>query len=255
MATREEMLDRIRRALGRPQTGRPGVVTDARSLPPARLDGVMPPIEKPDYLPKFEAELEKLAGATYRAANAAQLDETLRSIVGDSSAVVLSRNPVLKQLRLAEKLRAWGAAVEEWPEKVGDPEPGRRAEAGAEAERSEAFKGASFQARVGITGVDCVLAETGSLVLTSRTEGSQLASLAPPVHVALYRESQVAASLDDVLEALNLSGGPAAPDGGRSVVFITGTSRTADIEQVLIRGVHGPREVHAILVGEACLGL
>ena len=244
MATREEMLDRIRRALGRPQTGRPGVVTDARSLPPARLDGVMPPIEKPDYLPKFEAELEKLAGATYRAANAAQLDETLRSIVGDSSAVVLSRNPLLKQLRLAEKLRAWGVAVEEWPEK-----------AGAEAERNAAFKEASFQARVGITGVDCVLAETGSLVLTSRTEGSQLASLAPPVHVALYRESQVAASLDDVLEALTLSGGPLAPDGGRSVVFITGTSRTADIEQVLIRGVHGPREVHAILVGEACLGL
>jgi len=245
MATREEMLDRIRRALGRPQTGRPGVVTDARSLPPARLDGVMPPIEKPDYLPKFEAELEKLAGATYRAANAAQLDETLRSIVGDSSAVVLSRNPLLKQLQLAEKLRAWGVAVEEWPEK---------SEAGGGG-RNAAFKEASFQAQVGITGVDFVLAETGSLALTSRTEGGQLASLAPPVHVALYRESQVAASLDDVLEALTLSGGPLAPDGGRSVVFITGTSRTADIEQVLIRGVHGPREVHAILVGEACLGL
>src|SRR5437867_1469613 len=244
MATREEMLDRIRRALQRPQTGKAGAMADPRSLPPARLDGVMPPIEKPDYLPKFEAELEKLAGATYRAANAAQLDETLRSIVGDSSAVVLSRNPLLKQLQLAEKLRAWGVAVEEWPEK---------SEAGGG--RNAAFKEASFQAQVGITGVDFVLAETGSLALTSRTEGGQLASLAPPVHVALYRESQVAASLDDVLEALTLSGGPLAPDGGRSVVFITGTSRTADIEQVLIRGVHGPREVHAILVGEACLGL
>jgi L-lactate dehydrogenase complex protein LldG len=244
MVTREEMLDRIRRALGRPQTGRLGAVTDAGSLPPARLEGVMSPIERADYLPKFEAELEKLAGATYRAANAAQLDETLRSIIGNSSAVVLSRNPLLKHLRLAEKLRAWGVAVEEWPEK---------AEADDAAGGNAAFKEASFQARVGITGVDFVLAETGSLVLTSRTEGSQLASLAPPVHVALYRESQVAASLDDILEALNLSGGPLAPDGGRSVVFVTGTSRTADIEQVLIRGVHGPRVVHAILVGEACL--
>src|SRR5437016_5841529 len=153
MATREQILDRVRRALQRPQTGKDGTVTvedtepsrsDAGSLPPPRLESVMPPIARADYLPKFEGELQKLAGATYRAANAAQLDETLRSIVGDSSAVVLSRNPLLKQLRLAEKLRAWGAAVEEWAEK---------AEAGADAERNAAFKEASFQARVGITGV------------------------------------------------------------------------------------------------------
>jgi L-lactate dehydrogenase complex protein LldG len=243
MATREEMLDRVGRALGRPQAGGPAAPTDARSLPPARLEGVMPPMEKADHLARFEAELEKLAGATYRAANAAVLDQTLRSIIGNSSTVLLSRNPLLKQLQFGEKLRAWGVAVEEWPE---------TGEAGTDTGRNT-FREGRFHAQVGITGVDFVLAETGSLVLTSRTEGSQLASLAPPVHVALYRESQVAGSLDDVLEALNLSGGPLAPDGGRSVVFITGTSRTADIEQVLIRGVHGPREVHAILVGEACL--
>ena len=98
------------------------------------------------------------------------------------------------------------------------------------------------------------LVEDGSkVILTSRTEGAQLASLAPPVHVALYRESQVLASLDDVLERLKEAGGPLSPDPGRSVVFVTGPSRTADIEQVLIRGVHGPREVHAILIGEPCL--
>ena len=205
----------------------------------------MPPIEKADQLPRFEAELQKLAGATYRAANGEQLEQSLRSIINNVHAtrVVLSRNPLLKQLQFAEKLRAWGVAVKEWPE---------TGEAGADTGRNT-FRQASFQAQVGITGVDFVLAETGSLVLTSRTEGSQLASLAPPVHVALYRESQVAGSLDDVLEALSFSDGPLVPNGGRSVVFITGTSRTADIEQVLIRGVHGPREVYAILVGEACL--
>jgi len=90
-------------------------------------------------------------------------------------------------------------------------------------------------------------------VVTSLTEGAQLASLAPPVHVALYRRSQLVASLDEVLERLPGASDPDLALPGRSVVLITGTSRTADIEQILIHGVHGPGELHAILVEEECL--
>lgn len=112
------------------------------------------------------------------------------------------------------------------------------------------FRRRCFRAEVGITGVDFALAETGSLVLSSVTEGSQLASLAPPVHIAFYRRSQLVGSLEEVLEQSPLA---RLEDPGRSIVFITGTSRTADIEQILIRGVHGPRDLHAILVEESCL--
>src|SRR5205814_5124805 len=161
--------------------------------------------------------------------------------------VALSGNPLLTELGLAAKLGVWGMTVTQWFARS------KSAAAGPSEEASN-FREAAFDAEVGITGAEFALAETGSLVLTSRSEGAQLASLAPPVHVALYRQNQVLASLDDVLERLALSGGPPAPDAGRSVVFVTGTSRTADIEQVLIRGVHGPREVHAILVADACLG-
>ena len=118
---------------------------------------------------------------------------------------------------------------------------------------AQRFREEGFSAEVGITGVDWVLAESGTLILSSLTEGAQLASLAPPVHVALYRRKQVVASLEEVLERLPIlpDSNPAAP--GRSIVFVTGVSRTADIEQILIRGVHGPRELHAILVEDSCL--
>jgi len=70
----------------------------------------------------------------------------------------------------------------------------------------------------------------------------------------LYRRKQLVATLDEALEWLRVACAPREPAWGRSIVFITGTSRTADIEQILIRGVHGPGEVHAILVEDDCFG-
>jgi L-lactate dehydrogenase complex protein LldG len=238
MTTREEMLERVRKALGRPQTG-------SVAGPPSALDltGVMPPLAPEEYQAKFQAEWEKVAGVAHRAATIEELEAVLQKILAGSGthAVVLSRNPLLTELRIADRLRAAGKLVTSW---AGDSK-------GAAPSLSQ-FDGASFQAGVGITGVECVLAETGSLVLTSLTEGVQIASLAPPVHVALYRRSQLVGSLDEVLARLPVSPLAGQISPGRSVVIVTGTSRTADIEQILIHGVHGPREAHAILVEESC---
>jgi L-lactate dehydrogenase complex protein LldG len=195
---------------------------------------------------KFEEELRKVAGCAYRAATAQEVEEILRRLLttGGAKTVVLSRNPLIAQLGLEEKLRALGMAVAVWPTAGG----------GETAQKvAQEFREQAFAAEVGITGVDFALAETGTLVLSSLTEGAQLASLAPPVHVALYRRSQVFGSLEEILERLPVPRDPAQPVLGRSVVFITGSSRTADIEQILIHGVHGPREVHAILVEDSCL--
>jgi L-lactate dehydrogenase complex protein LldG len=235
VTSREQMLERVRKALGR-TANNPSPVPDYPA-PPEGLRDVMPPIASDELLPKFEEELGRVGGVAYRAATREALDEILRGILSRSNAsrVVLSRNPLLARLGLAERLSAWGQSTEVWKE--------------ADA---RAFRKASFGAEVGITGVDFALAETGSLIVTSETEGSQLASLAPPIHVALYRRSQLFGSLDEVLERLPLARQAGKPASGRSVVFITGTSRTADIEQILIQGVHGPREVHAILVEDSC---
>jgi L-lactate dehydrogenase complex protein LldG len=247
MSGREEMLDRIRRALGRPP-GTSAVRPMEVEHSPDTLANVLPHIAPEDLLAKFEAELVKVGGSVYRAATLQALEDVLRKVLVsfESPSVVLSRNPLLKLLGLQELLRRCGVSVEVWGDASVAPSAGH-----ASAGLSE-FASASFEASVGITGADFALAETGSLVVTSATEGSQLVSLAPPVHIALYRRSQLVESLDEVLARLPVPRNPEEPLPGRSVVFITGTSRTADIEQILIRGVHGPREVHAILLEETC---
>jgi len=245
LARREDFVRRIRMAFGRPldhtlaRAGAlPGISTPA---------GVLPPILPEEMLSKFEAELTKVAGVAHRAATRQGFEEILRAILTQANArnVVLSRNRLLTELNLEAELRALGKNVAVWPAPPGgEDSPGKTP--------LRAFAEASFAATVGITGVEFALAETGSLVLASWTEGAQLASLAPIVHIALYRRSQLVASLDEVLERLRPACAPGAAASGRSVVFITGTSRTADIEQILIRGVHGPGEVHAILVEAEC---
>lgn len=244
MNGRDDMLSRIRKALGRESHSSSSVGEPAPPQP--RLEGVMAAIEPGDRVPKFEAEFGKVAGSAHRASTAAELDEILRTIIDGSQTVevVLTRNPLMGQLGLTEKLRAWGKFGLPWAaESAGTPD----------ASNEKEFRARCFSAGVGISGVDFALAETGSLVLSSQTEGCQLASLAPPVHVALYLRSQVLSSLDDILERMPLRSHRGATAPGRSTVFITGPSRTADIEQILIRGVHGPRAVHAILVEEVCL--
>jgi L-lactate dehydrogenase complex protein LldG len=237
VSNQEEILERIRRALGHEDSQASG----NPALPASRVEGAMPPIAADELLPKFEEELQKVGGCPHRAASALELDRILHEILSEAGAapVVMTRNPLLARLRLEQKLLAWEASPVVWAEE--------------ETAGSSPYRQACFAAQVGISGADWALAETGSLVLSSASEGSQLASLAPPTHVALYRREQLVESLDDVLEGLPHPHGSEGTRAGRSVVFVTGVSRTADIEQILIKGVHGPRTLHAVLVEEACL--
>lgn len=239
MSTRGEMLDRVRKALGRPPTG--SMVTP---LPPVDLDGVMPPLAPQDYQAKFEAEWEKVAGIAYRVSSMGELETVFQKVLApaETKAIALSRNPIIEELRISDWLTTHKKIATSWANLAGAASTNFLAD----------FNKASFAAGAGITGVDWVLAESGTLVLSSVTEGAQVASLAPPIHIALYRRSQLVGSLDEVLAKLAISSSPDRPTPGRAVVFITGTSRTADIEQILVRGVHGPREVYAILVEDSC---
>lgn len=237
MTTRDEMLARVRNALGRSNSS-----SNFAPLPPLDLSGVMPALTPEEYQSRFEAEFDKVGGVAHTVKSPQELMEVLQQILEttESPSVALSGNPLLKELGLASRLTALQKMqVTSWCST-------------ADGASVPAFNQASFAAAAGITGVDFALAETGTLVLTSATERVQVASLAPPTHIALYRRSQLVGSLDEALARLPISTSQTSPSAGRSVVLITGTSRTADIEQILVRGVHGPRAIHAILVEDSC---
>src|SRR6266545_1618468 len=99
-----------------------------------------------------------------------------------------------------------------------------------------------FRCDAGVTTAQWGIAETGTLVLESGRERSRLLSLVPPVHVALLSTRCICESLGDALARVSLA--------SHAVTFITGPSRTSDIELTLVVGVHGPQTVHVLLLEE-----
>lgn len=98
-----------------------------------------------------------------------------------------------------------------------------------------------FECGLGITSAQWAIAETGTLVLESDRERHRLTSLVPAAHVCVVKASSIRQTLGEVLALTSR-------DLSRTVTFITGASRTSDIELTLAIGVHGPGELYVILV-------
>ena len=99
-------------------------------------------------------------------------------------------------------------------------------------------------AEAGLTGCDFAIAETGTVVLESTPEEIRLASTLPEKHFVLLDPRNIIA---DALEAIPLLRRLQLEQPSSYLAYITGPSRTADIERVLTIGVHGPKELHILL--------
>jgi L-lactate dehydrogenase complex protein LldG len=97
---------------------------------------------------------------------------------------------------------------------------------------------------VGITGVFCALAETGTLMLLSGPETFASAALLPETHIAIVPASRIVAGMEDAFALVRAERGELP----RATNFISGPSRTGDIEQTIVLGAHGPYRVHVIVV-------
>jgi L-lactate dehydrogenase complex protein LldG len=100
--------------------------------------------------------------------------------------------------------------------------------------------------KTGISGCFCAIAETGTLMLLSGPETPATVSLLPETHIALVDVSRIVATMEDAFALLRTERGSLP----RAVNFISGPSRTGDIEQTIVLGAHGPCRVHLILIGE-----
>jgi len=116
-------------------------------------------------------------------------------------------------------------------------------EAGLELE----FRPPRNEDLVGITGAFCAVAETGSLMLLSGSDTWSSAGLLPETHIAIVGASRIVACMEDAFALARAEHGELP----RAVNFISGPSRTADIEQTVVLGAHGPYRVHVIVVREA----
>ena len=241
MTTRAEFMARIRAELGKTRGLPPATPARRPERPRVEAEAIRAELAErwPEALERFRHELEKVGGVFYRVATLAEVVPVVAGIARE---------------RAARRLVSWHAAelggdlgpalTAQGLEPVAMP-PGEVASA-AERQRLRELVAA---AELGLTGVDLAIAETGTLVLSSGAGRPRSTSLLPPYHIALFDRTALVESLAQAgvfLELWHADGEPG--NRGAVITFITGPSRTADIELTLTRGVHGPKEVHAIFV-------
>jgi L-lactate dehydrogenase complex protein LldG len=179
----------------------------------------------------FTRELEALSGHVYRVDDIEDVPAKILEILrrNDASRIIAWDDEAAGIAGLKKALHDAGIEV------AGSALPA--GETGRKARLTELD-----DVRVGITGADGGLADTGSIALISGSGRGRLASLLPPVHVALLSKRKLYPSLPAFL-----SDHPTATADGSNLVLICGPSRTGDIEMTLSMGVHGPGEVHVII--------
>jgi L-lactate dehydrogenase complex protein LldG len=224
MMPRELILATIRRSLGvtgAEATRRLEVATRLAGHPPGVVPtrGQLPPAARLDL---FARMVEAAAGTVERTADPADIPAAV-------AAFLRAHNLPLAIRHGADRL----LSTVPW-ERAGTLEIRHGASDGNDlAAVSHAF---------------AAVAETGTLVLTSGADNPTTLNFLPDVHIVVLSASDVASDFETVMARLRGRFGAAAMP--RTVNMITGPSRSADIEQTLILGAHGPRKLHVIVVGE-----
>jgi L-lactate dehydrogenase complex protein LldG len=214
MSSRQDILERVRARLGRNDDNAADARRDIDAWLAERRHGPRPNASG-DLLARFKAKSEALS--------------TTVDIVADWSAIPAAVARYLAAHDLPTRAVGWPlVSGHEW------------AQAGIVFEG----RGAVDADLVGITGCHCAIAETGTLMLLSSPDTPASVSLLPETHVAILAASRIVAGMEDAWNQASTERGSLP----RAVNFISGPSRTGDIEQTIVLGAHGPYRVHVVVV-------
>lgn len=180
-----------------------------------------------DPLGRFCAELQAAGGVPHRARRPEEAWAAIQQVIARHAPrkLVLSRGGLVEKLGMPAKLTQQGLDVQ----------------------LADANAAALFAADIGITNVEYLIAETGTVVMAAKREEPRSASLLPPVHIALAERKQLLADLFDLFDLFSPVGNVSPSVPPSCLTLITGPSKTGDIELKLVTGVHGPGEVHVVL--------
>ncbi|PHQ69413.1 MAG: lactate utilization protein [Sneathiella sp.] len=224
MPGRDRILGRIRQNLGRGPLGEAAakalqarITAHNRNLVPARSD-----LDHPAQIDLFQEKLEKLAATVER--------------VASFDNIPLRVQAYLTGHNLPGKIKM-------------SPAPELDAIPFKTVPMLEITRGAAFVSDdVSLTPAFAGIAETGTLCMASGPETPSTLNFLPENHIVIIRASQITGSFEDAWDRLRQKFG--AGNMPRTVNFISGPSRTADIEQTLIMGAHGPRRLHIVIVDD-----
>jgi len=198
---------------------------NARRSPTLPLAATVPFVsDERSLVETFKQQLESVGGHCIVVSDESELTTALKHVVGEIEAngletrrVALSDSPLLGVIM--RDLEAQGHEIAVTPP-ASD----------------------LFQFDIGITSAQAAIAETGTLVLEQARERNRLVSLLPPVHIAIVNAGDICATMSEAITRARKES-----DTSSAITFITGPSRTADIELTLTIGVHGPKELYVIV--------
>jgi L-lactate dehydrogenase complex protein LldG len=163
-----------------------------------------------------------------------QLAESKQPEQGTTKHVVAWQHPLVKRLNLEKRLKE--SSVPVYVSEFSSPE-----------EKTSRRKKIT-SAFMGVTSADFCIADSATLVLKTRPGQARSVSLAPSIHVAIVSLEQVLADLNELYALLKYDSTHQAEGLTRCLTFITGPSKTADIEATMVYGVHGPCEVYIYVI-------